>query len=629
MALINLKNIKVGFGSPLLLDGIDLQIEKGERVCLVGRNGAGKSTFMKVISGSLEPDGGDISRLPGIKVSMLQQEVPTGLDGTVFDVITSGIGDVNALMNRYHAALKALEEGIDAMAELEAAHHDLERTGCWQATQRVEEIISRLSLPANANFSELSGGYKRRALLGRALAASPDLLLLDEPTNHLDIESITWLEEFLLGYNGTLLFVTHDRMLQQRLSTRIIELDRGSLHNWQCDYKSYVERKDALLENEAKMNALFDKKLSEEEAWLRQGVKARRTRNEGRVRALLDMRKDRAERRALEGSANLKATESDISGRLVIEAKKVSFSYDSESAIAPAIKEFSTVIMRGDKVGVIGPNGSGKTTLLKLLLGQLNPDSGTVRLGSRLDIAYFDQLRAALDGEKTVQDNIAEGNDQVIINGRPRHVIGYLQDFLFTPSRARTPVKALSGGERNRLLLAKLFCKPSNLLVMDEPTNDLDSDTLDLLEELLAGYSGTVLLVSHDRAFLNNVVTSTIVFEEGGLNEYIGGYDDWLRQRSVKNPVKAEGASKQERQKKGKPAKLSYKEEKERQELPARIEALEAKHLEISAALADTELYKQGGQKAAEVKAKMDEADLLLKGLYARWEELEAKSSAD
>lgn len=629
MALINLKNIRVGFGSPLLLDGIDLQIEKGERVCLVGRNGTGKSTFMKVISGGLEPDGGEISRLPGIKISMLQQEVPTGLDGTVFDVITSGIGDVNALMNRYHAALKALEEGKDAMAELEAAHHELDRTGCWQATQRVEEIISRLSLPEAARFSELSGGYKRRTLLGRALAAGPDLLLLDEPTNHLDIESITWLEEFLLGYNGTLLFVTHDRMLQQRLSTRIIELDRGSLHNWQCDYKSYVERKDALLENEAQRNALFDKKLSEEEAWLRQGVKARRTRNEGRVRALLDMRKDRAERRALEGSANLKATESDISGRLVIEAKKVSFSYDSESAIAPAIKEFSTVIMRGDKVGVIGPNGSGKTTLLKLLLGQLKPDSGTVRLGSRLDIAYFDQLRAALDGEKSVQDNIAEGNDQVIINGRPRHVIGYLQDFLFTPSRARTPVKALSGGERNRLLLAKLFSKPSNLLVMDEPTNDLDSDTLDLLEELLAGYSGTVLLVSHDRAFLNNVVTSTIVFEEGGLNEYIGGYDDWLRQRSVKKTGKSEGAPKQERQKKGKPAKLSYKEEKEREELPAKIEALEAQHLEVSAALADPELYKQGGEKAAGVKAKMDEVELLLKGLYARWEELEARSTGE
>jgi len=628
MALINLKNIRVGFGSPLLIDGVDLQIEKGERVCLVGRNGAGKSTLMKVISGALEPDGGEVARLPGLKVSMLQQEVPAGVDDSVFDVITGGIGDVKALMSRYHSALRALEEGKDAMAELEAAHHELERTGCWQATQRVEEIISRLSLPASARFSELSGGYKRRALLGRALAAGPDLLLLDEPTNHLDISSIYWLEEFLLGYNGTLLFVTHDRMLQQRLSTRIIELDRGSLHNWQCDYRSYVERKDALLENEAKMNALFDKKLSEEEAWLRQGVKARRTRNEGRVRALMEMRKERAERRGLEGSANLKALESDISGRIVIEAKKVCFAYETDSATSAAIDNFSTVIMRGDKVGVIGPNGSGKTTLLKLLLGKLKPTSGSVRLGSRLDVAYFDQHRAALDEEKTVQENINEGNDQVIINGRARHVIGYLQDFLFTPSRARTPVKALSGGERNRLLLAKLFSKPSNLLVMDEPTNDLDSDTLDLLEELLAGYSGTVLLVSHDRAFLNNVVTSTIAFEDHGVNEYVGGYDDWLRQRPVKKEAKAEAAPRQERQKKEKPVKLSYREEKELGEIPAKIEALEAEQHELSVAMSDPGLYREGAQKAAGLTERAGEVEKLLKDLYARWEELEAKSGA-
>ncbi|CAG0997857.1 partial ABC transporter ATP-binding protein uup, partial [Anaerolineae bacterium] len=469
MALINLKDIRVGFGSPMLLDGVDLQIEKGERVCLVGRNGAGKSTFMKVISGRLEPDGGQVSSIPGLRVAMLQQDVPRALTGRVFDVITAGIGDVNALMARYHAALKALEEGKDALAELEEAHHELEHRGCWQATQKVEEIISRLALPADAEFSELSGGYKRRVLLGRALAASPDLLLLDEPTNHLDIESITWLEEFLLGYNGTLLFVTHDRMLQQKLATRIIELDRGRLHNWQCDYRSYTERKDALLENEARVNALFDKKLSEEEAWLRQGVKARRTRNEGRVRALMEMRKERRERRSLEGSANLKALESDISGRLVIEAKDVSFSYGCENSVGPAIRGFSTLIMRGDKVGIIGPNGSGKTTLLNLLLGKLGPTGGAVRLGSRLDIAYFDQLRAALDEERTVMENIGDGNDQIIIGGKPRHLIGYLQDFLFTPSRARTPVKALSGGERNRLLLAKLFSKPSNLLVMYEP----------------------------------------------------------------------------------------------------------------------------------------------------------------
>jgi len=628
MALINLKDIKVGFGSPMLLDGVDLQIEKGERVCLVGRNGAGKSTFMKIISGQLEPDGGQVTRLPGLRVAMLQQDVPAGLTGRVFDVVTGGIGDVTALMARYHAALRALEEGADAMAELEEAHHELEHRGCWQATQKVEEIISRLSLPADAEFSELSGGFKRRVLLGRALAAGPDLLLLDEPTNHLDIESITWLEEFLLGYGGTLLFVTHDRMLQQRLATRIIELDRGGLHNWQCDYRSYVERKDALLENEARVNALFDKKLSEEEAWLRQGVKARRTRNEGRVRALMEMRKLRSERRSLEGSANLKALESDISGRLVIEAKAVSFSYNSETSAGPAIRGFSTLIMRGDKVGIIGPNGSGKTTLLNLLLGKLKPSEGTVRLGSRLDIAYFDQLRAALDEERTVMENIGEGNDQIIIGGKPRHLIGYLQDFLFTPSRARTPVKALSGGERNRLLLAKLFSRPSNLLVMDEPTNDLDSDTLDLLEELLSAYSGTVLLVSHDREFLNNVVTSTVAFEEGGLNEYVGGYDDWLRQRQVRKPAKAEAAPKQERQKKERPAKLSFKEERELGELPGKIEALEAEQHELSAAMADPGFYRQGGQKAAAAKARMDEVECLLRECYSRWEELETRATA-
>lgn len=626
MALITLKDIKIGFGSPMLLEGVDLQIEKGERVCLVGRNGAGKSTLMKVLSGVVEPDGGEVLRTPGLRTAMLQQDVPSTLTGKVFDVVTGGIGDVKALLHRYHSALTALEQGRDgAMEELESAHHELEHKGLWTATQRVEAIISRLGLPAEAEFSELSGGYKRRVLLGRALAAEPDLLLLDEPTNHLDIESISWLEEFLLGYNGTLLFVTHDRMLLQKLATRIVELDRGRLMNWQCGYREYVERKDALLENEARVNALFDKKLAEEEVWIRQGVKARRTRNEGRVRALLEMRKQRGERRGLEGSANLKALESDISGKLVIEAKEVSFSY--ENAAESAIRKFSTLIMRGDKVGIIGPNGSGKTTLINLLLGKLKPTSGVIRLGSRLDVAYFDQLRAALDVEKSVQENIGEGSDQIIMNGKPRHVIGYLQDFLFTPSRARTPVKALSGGERNRLLLAKLFSRPSNLLVMDEPTNDLDSDTLDLLEELLAGYSGTVLLVSHDREFLNNVVTSTIAFENGGLNEYVGGYDDWLRQRQVKTGAKAEATPKQERQKKDRQAKLSFKEEKELSELPGRIEALEAKQHDLTILMSDPELYRQGGQKAAEAKARMDEVETLLKSSYARWEELEARAA--
>lgn len=632
MAILNLRDIRIGFGSPMLIEGAGLQLEKGERVCLVGRNGAGKSTLMKVISGQVEPDGGSVTFSPGVRTAMLQQDVPTGLTGRVFDVITGGLGEAGSLMHRYHGALKGLEHGREgALEELERAHQELERVGGWNATQRVEEIISRLALPADAEFSGLSGGYKRRVLLGMALASAPDLLLLDEPTNHLDIESIGWLEEFLLSFGGTLLFVTHDRMLMQRLATRIVELDRGALLNWQCGYKEYVERRDALLENEARVNALFDKKLAEEEAWLRQGVKARRTRNEGRVRALLDMRKERGERRSLEGSASLRAAEADESGRLVIEAKDVSFSYESAGPGGPAIRGFSTRVMRGDKVGVIGPNGSGKTTLLNLLLGRLSPTSGAVRLGSRLEVAYFDQLRAALDPEKTVAENIGEGNDQVIIDGRPRHVIGYLQDFLFTPSRARTPVKALSGGERNRLLLAKLFSKPSNLLVMDEPTNDLDADTLELLEELLASYSGTVLLVSHDRAFLNNVVTSTIAFDDGSPAEYVGGYDDWLRQRPSKaGQPKAQAAVQpgQERQKKDRPAKLSFKEEKELSALPDEIEALEAELEGLIALMSDPGLYGDGGLKAAEARARTGEIESLLKGRYSRWEELEAKAAA-
>ena len=625
MALITLKKIMLGFGSPMLLEGVDLQIENGERVCLVGRNGAGKSTLMKIISGSLKPDGGEITGLPGLKATMLSQEVPSELKGSVFDCITGGLGDVHGLLTRYHLALKALENngGEKAIAELERVHHELEAKGGWHANQRVETVISKLKLPADAEFSELSGGYKRRVLLGRALVAEPDLLLLDEPTNHLDIESINWLEDFLLGYRGTVLFVTHDRMLMKRLATRMVELDRGRLMNWQCGYDDYLERKDALLHSEARHNALFDKKLSEEEAWVRQGIKARRTRNEGRVRALIEMRRQRQDRRELEGSAKLKAQESELSGKLVIEAKGIGFSYNGGG---PVIKDFSTLIIRGDKVGIIGPNGSGKTTLLKLLLGKLAPTTGTVRLGTRLEVAYFDQHRSLLDEEKSVQDNVGEGNSQIFIDGKPRHVIGYLQDFLFSPDRARTPVKALSGGERNRLVLAKLFSKPSNMLVMDEPTNDLDSDTLDLLEELLMDYSGTVLLVSHDRAFLNNVATSTIVFEKGGVNEYIGGYDDWLSQRPQDTEAKAEKSQKQEKPKKERSAKFGFKEERELKELPGKIEALEAEQQNIYSKMSDPDFYKQGGQSAADAKAGVEKIEAELKEMYLRWEELEAKA---
>ncbi|MDP2689216.1 MAG: ATP-binding cassette domain-containing protein [Deltaproteobacteria bacterium] len=630
MALVNLRRITMGFGSPLLLDSVDLQIEKGERVCLVGRNGAGKSTLMKIISGELNPDGGEITRAPGGKAAMLSQEVPRELEGTVFDVVTGGLGEVHALMAEYHSILKTLDEGGDkGLEDLDRVHHEMEAKGGWLASQQAETVISWLKLPAVTPFSELSGGFKCSVLLGRALAAGPDLLLLDEPTNHLDIESIGWIEEFLLGFPGALLFVTHDRMLLQRLATRIVELDRGRLTDWECGYREYLERKEALLDSEARQNALFDKRLSEEEAWIRQGIKARRTRNEGRVRALMDMRRLRSERRELEGNARMKLQEGTLSGRLVMEAKGLTYSYENSGGEnRPVIKDFSTTIMRGDKVGIIGPNGAGKTTLLNLLLGRLAPSSGSVRLGTRLEVSYFDQHRRALDDEKTVQENIGEGNDQIIIDGRPRHVIGYLQDFLFSPSRSRTPVKALSGGERNRLLLAKLFTRPSNVLVMDEPTNDLDGETLDLLEELLAEYPGTVLLVSHDRAFLNNVATSTIVFENGGLNEYIGGYDDWLRQRppetGKQTEEKAGEKPRQEKQRKERPVKLGFNEKRELAELPGRIEALEAEQHKLFEEMSNPEFYRQGGEKAAAAKARMKEIEFELEASYRRWEELEA-----
>ena len=622
MALINLRRITVGFGSPLLIDGIDLQIEKGERVCLVGRNGVGKSTLMKVISGAIQADGGEITVQQGIKITRLTQEVPQDITGTVFEVIGGGLGDIYKLLADYHNVSRTLGEdgGEKALAEFERIHHELDTKGGWQANQMVETVISKLRLPADMDFSALSGGYKRRVLLGRALVSDPDLLLLDEPTNHLDIESIGWLEEFLLGYGGAILFVTHDRMLLRKLATRIIELDRGRLTSWQCDYGNYIERKEALLNSEAQQNALFDKKLSEEEIWIRQGVKARRTRNEGRVRALQDMRRLRSERRELEGNAKMKLQEAELSGKLVIEAKGISYSYDEGSSI---VKDFSTTIARGDKVGIIGPNGSGKSTLLKLLLGKLEPVKGTVRLGTRLEVAYFDQHRAVLDEERTVRDNIGDGNDQVIIDGKPRHIIGYLQDFLFSPSRARTPVKALSGGERNRLLLAKLFTRPSNVLVMDEPTNDLDSETLDLLEELLLDYPGTVLLVSHDRAFLNNVATSTLVFEKHGLNEYIGGYDDWLRQRPKDVEEKDEKRRNREKPKKDK-AKTGFKEERELSDLPAKIEALEAEQHKLFEKMAAPDFFRQG-KKTAEAKTRMEEVESELADSYSRWEELEAK----
>jgi len=624
MALVSLQGVNVGFGGPLLLEGVDLSIDRGERVCLVGRNGTGKSTIMRLITGDVKPDAGKIVYQQGVSITLLTQEVPQALLGSVFDVVSSAFGEQGKLLAEYHqvGARLAHEHSEKLMARLEAIQHAFEVSGGWRTQQRVETILSRLHLPENADFAELSGGLKRRVMLAKALASEPDLLLLDEPTNHLDIDAIAWLEQFLLEFGGTLLFVTHDRALLQRLATRIVDLDRGRLTSWPGDYQTYLDRKQSALDAEAVENAKFDKKLAAEEVWIRQGVKARRTRNEGRVRALKELRRVRSERREVTGAARMQMQEAERTGKLVIEANKVSISYNDR----PLIRDFSTTIIRGDKVGIIGPNGSGKTTLLKILLGELKPQAGVVKLGTNLEVAYLDQHRAQLDDAKTVQDNVANGSDHVTVGGQRRHVIGYLGDFLFAPVRARSPVKVLSGGERNRLLLAKLFTKPSNVLVLDEPTNDLDIETLDLLEELLIDYPGTVLLVSHDRAFINNVVTSTLALEgEGMVNEYVGGYDDWLRQRRTESPVMLLKQEEQRTQQplKEKPRKLSFKEQKELEILPQRIEKLEKEQQQIHASMADPAFYREGGMKVLEFKARLEVVEKELAEAYKRWEELE------
>lgn len=599
MALISMRDISLGFGGPLVLDGLSLQIERGERVCLVGRNGEGKSTLLSVISGEISPDAGDIVRQPGLRIGHLAQEVPQGLSGTVFDVVASR----HRPQDRQSPSLQP--------------NHDSDDTQ-WH----VERVLSQLQLEPTISFATLSGGLKRRVLLARALVDNPDLLLLDEPTNHLDIDAITWLETFLLRQTQTLMFVTHDRMLLRKLATRIVELDRGRLADWACDYDTFLQRKQAMLDVEAEQWAQFDKKLAQEEVWIRQGIKARRTRNEGRVRALQQLRATRQARREQPGTARLQTQQAERSGNLVIEAKEVSFSYGAQ----PLIENFSTLIMRGDKVGILGPNGSGKSTLLRLLLRQLTPQHGTVHLGARLEIVYSDQLREQLDDDQTVQENVATGNDTIIFNGQPRHVLSYLQDFLFAPDRARSPVRILSGGERNRLLLAKLFTKPSNVLVLDEPTNDLDTETLELLEELLLAYTGTLLLVSHDRTFLNHVVTSTLVLEgKGRVREYVGGYDDWLRQRQPPDiakpkmpaPVKPRPAVKR-------PRKLTYKEQRELEDLPQRIEALEAEQEALYQSMTKPTFYRQNSDAIVNVKAQLAVIEQTLHDAYARWEELEA-----
>ncbi len=636
MALVSLQNVRVAFGGPELIDGVTLQIERGERVCLVGRNGAGKSTLLKIIGNEIIPDSGEVIREQGVRITSLDQEVPQHLSGTVFDVVSQGLGSMVGLLSEYHAVSSRLSHShntTDLMAELERIQHLIESSGGWQMQQRVDTVLSRLGLDPDASVADLSGGYKRKVLLAQALVNEPDLLLLDEPTNHLDIESISWLEEFLLEFSGSLLFITHDRRFLQTLATRIIELDRGRLTDWPGDYSTYVARRQAELDAEATHSALFDKKLSQEEAWIRQGIKARRTRNEGRVRALKELRKQRLARRELTGSASMKLNEAERSGRLVIEAKKISHTYEDRALIC----DFSTTIMRGDKIGIIGPNGSGKTTLLKILLGSLDPLAGTVRMGTNLQIAYFDQHRAQLDDDKSVMENVGDGFEHVTVNGRSRHIIGYLEDFLFPPERARSPVRVLSGGERNRALLAKLFTKPSNLLVMDEPTNDLDMDTLDLLEEMLVEYDGTVLIVSHDREFLNNVVTSTIVFEgNGNVAEYVGGYDDWLRQRKPASQALTDQSAKQDksaiaekpRTRPERQRTLTFKEKKDLVALPGRIESLETERDRLYESLADSDFYRQDGSRISAAKARIEELEHDIAAAYEQWDLLETIQKA-
>ena len=625
MALISLRNITLAFGGPPLFDGINLQIEPGDRLCLMGRNGSGKSTLLKLIGGELPPEGGEIQRQQGLKVAQVAQDVPLGLTGTVFDVVASGMGNVAELLAEYHHVSHelALDGSETLLARLEELQHQLEESDGWSLNQEVERVLKRLDLDADAEFTSLSGGTKRRTLLARALVSSPDILILDEPTNHLDIDTILWLEEFLAKSVKTVLFVTHDRAFARRLANRVAELDRGRLYAFSCGYDEFTERREALLEAEITRQALFDKKLAQEEVWVRQGIKARRTRNEGRVRALKKLREESRQRRVRQGTAKIQLQEADRSGALVAEAEKVSFSYDSR----PIIKDLSTTIMRGDRIGIIGPNGSGKTTLLRLLLGDLQPQTGEIRLGTRREVVYFDQLREQLDLDKSVQENVGEGNDTLIINGSPRHIIGYLQDFLFSPERARSPVSILSGGERNRLLLAKLFTRPSNILVMDEPTNDLDAETLDLLEDLLLEYSGTLLLVSHDREFLNNVVTSTLVLGgDGTVREYVGSYDDWLQQAAGEAPAAQaveKGTPLRGRLQKERARKLSFKEERELDALPERIATLEGEQTALHARLADPDFYKTAGAGIAQVNERLTNLEVELGEAYSRWDELE------
>ena len=619
MPLLSFDRVSVSYGLDTLLDHASFQIDAGERVCLIGRNGAGKSTLLKITDGEVTPDGGEVWRQPGLKIARLSQELPFDESSTVFDVVAEGLAEVGRLLAEYHHVSHQVADDHSLLGRMEKLQHEIEAQDGWSSSQRVTNILERLELDADAQLGKLSGGWKRRVALARALVSDPDLMLLDEPTNHLDIEVIQWLEDQLLDFRGGVLFVTHDRALLTRLATRILELDRGALTSWPGNYPGFLEKKAAALEEEERHNALFDKKLAQEEVWIRRGIRARRTRNEGRVRALESLREERRRRRDVQGKARFGLEEAQASGKLVAEVKHLSFGWKG----VPIVRDLSLRIQRGDRIGLIGPNGAGKTTLLKLLLGQLAPDSGSVRLGTKLEVAYYDQLRAQLELEKTVIDNIAGGSELIEIGGERRHVIGYLQEFLFSPERIRTPVSALSGGERNRLLLARLFCQPANLLVLDEPTNDLDIETLELLEELLMGYAGTILLVSHDRAFLDNVVTSTLVFEgDGCVSEYVGGYQDWLRQRKAAEQARPE--TRPAEAAKPRALKLSYKEQRELREAPAKIEAMEAEQGSLTERSSQPAFYKCDAAEQSRVRSRLVSLAAELEAAYARWSELEA-----
>ncbi len=628
MALIRCRNIGVSFGGPSILEQVNLAIDVGERVSLLGRNGTGKSTLLKLISGVIKADAGNLEINRSVKIASLDQEVPEGMEGSIFDVVAGALGETAELLKKFHQATHRVstDHSEQAFAELEKIQHEIEVADAWQLNQQVESILSKMSLDGDADFDKLSGGMKRRVLLARALVINPNLLLLDEPTNHLDLEAIQWLEEQLLAFNGALLFITHDRAFMRKLSTRIVELDRGQLTSYPGNYELYLKRRQELLQAEDTANALFDKKLAQEEVWIRQGIKARRTRNEGRVRDLEKMRRERAARRNKIGKVDMKITQAEQSGKLVVEVEDVGFSYDNHMLI----KNLNTTILRGDKVGLIGPNGAGKTTLLRILLGDLKPQTGKVRQGTKQAVAYFDQMRGQLDEEASVFDNISQGREFIDINGKQKHVMGYLQDFLFAPDRVRSPVKALSGGERNRLLLARLFTRPANVLVLDEPTNDLDMETLELLEELVLDFSGTVLVVSHDREFLDNVVSSTLVFEgDGEVNEYVGGYDDWLRQRSTAPKTGIVQSQKEQvpatKSKQQKPKKLSYKDQCDLESLPKKIEKLEAEVEQLHEQMARHDFFQQEKAIITQTQAKLSVVEESLKLSYQRWETLESK----